>query len=107
MGFVTDAIDYKLWLYIEECAKENNIDNINIRHLAYGDDNCFVINGKLIKPTLQMYTIPDIPMADLKRQINDEIKYTKANAIILGKIDYEPFTQPIGAEMWFGRVDCV
>ena len=27
--------------------------------------------------------------------------------IILGKIDYEPFTQPIGAEMWFGRVDCV
>lgn len=107
MGFVTDAIDYKLWLCIEECAKENNIDNINIRHLVYADDNRFVVNGKLIKPTLKTYTIPNIPMADLKRQINDEIKDKKANAIILGKIDYEPFTQPIVAEMWFGRVDCV
>lgn len=107
MGFITKAIDYALWECIEECAKENNIDNINIRHLVFADDSRFVINGKLIKPKLELYSIPDISIPDFKKQINEEIKSKNANAIILGKINYEPFTQPIEAEMWFGRVDCV
>ena len=104
MGFITEAIDYALWECIEKCAKENNIDNINIRHLVSADDNRFIINGKLIKPKLELYSIPDISISDFKKQINEEIKNKNANAIILGKINYEPFIQPITAEMWFGKI---
>jgi len=102
MGFITEAIDQALWICMKDCAKENNIDNINIRHLLYGDDDRFVINGKLTKPTLKPYGVPNIATVHLRRQINEEIKNRKANAIILGRINYDPF---ITAEMWFGQVD--
>lgn len=105
MDFIEKAIDTALWNCIKECAEENNIDNINIRHCAYADDNCFIVNGKLFKPELIDFCIPNIPTYELKQQINEVIKNKNANAIILGKTEYSPFIPSITAKMWFGNVD--
>lgn len=107
MGFIRTAIDAALWDIIETCAKENNIDTINIRHLMCCDSDKFYVDNKVVKPILQTYSIPDIPLKDFKAQINKEIQEKKANAIILGRVNYDPFFEPITAEMWFGRMEDV
>lgn len=105
MNFIEEAVDIALWDCIKECADENNIDYINVRHCAYADDNHFIVNGKLFKPELADFFIPNIPTHELKQQINEVIKIKNANAIILGKIEYLPFISSVTAKMWFGEVD--
>ena len=105
MNFIEEAIDMALWDCIKECAEENNIDYINVRHCAYADDNHFIVNGELFKPELIDFSIPNIPTYDLKQQINEVIKIKNANAIMLGKIEYLPFIPCVTAKMWFGEVD--
>ena len=112
MGFIADAVHEVLWDCIKQCAKENNIESYFIRNLAYADEDKFIVSDEhgvteFFKPVLSEYLIPNCNRSDFIQQMNSIIKEANANAIILGKVSYEPqspFGSPITALMWFGRV---
>ena len=105
MYFIEKAVDMALWDCIKECAEENNIDYINVRHYGYADDDHYIVDGKLFIPKLVDFFIPNIPTYELKQQINEVIKNKNANAIILGEVEYWPSTSSFIAKIWFGEVD--